>query len=280
MSDTKLFKAKDGTWITNGSILNALEQTGASDAGILYIHSGLTLGIPNPEISRANLLECIFESITRLGVPIICVPTFTFSFCNGHDYNVQSSCSKMGALNEYIRKLPTAHRSVDPLMSTAMVGEGLDLVQGLGKASIGERSTFDKLHQRGREVKFLFIGTSVRECFTYTHYVEERLSVPYRYNREFTGTVTDGDHSWRDSYTLFVRYRGVVPASDGLLENYLYESGALRKRNCGDSSISCLDEPIGYEVIVNQLQENIDCYIVRDPHDRSMEFFARNMVAL
>lgn len=280
MKDQKLFRTQGGAWVTNSTILKALEQSGAADAKLLYIHSGLTLGLPNPEISRAGLLESIFESITALAVPTICMPAFTFSFCNGLDYNVQTSPSKMGALNEYVRKLPQAERSSDPLMSSVVVGDDLELIRDLGTFSIGENSTFDKLHRRGRAVKFVFIGTSVRECFTYTHYVEERLHVPYRYNRKFSGTITDGEKTWASEYTLFVRYRGVVPSSDGLLQNTLAESGALRISECGDSSISCVGEPEAYDLIAQQITSNVNCYLEHDPQDRNTEFVARNMVAL
>lgn len=280
MIDKKLFQSKDGTWVTNGTILKTLEQVGAADADILYIHSGLTLGAPNPKFSRMDLLECLFETVTMLEVSTLCMPAFTFSFCNGLDYNVQTSCSRMGALNEYVRKLPTARRSVDPLMSTIVVGKHLDLISNLGAFSIGENSTFDKLHLLGPVVRFAFIGTSVRECFTYTHYVEERLNVPYRYNRRFTGTITDGGRTWTETYTLFVRFRGVIPASDGLLEKSLTDTGELRTQSCGDAFISSLGEPEAYDLIVNQLNDNLECYLESDPHDKNTEFTAARMVAL
>jgi aminoglycoside 3-N-acetyltransferase len=280
MKNTKLFIAQDGSWVTSDHILAILDEVRAAEAKVLYMHTGLTFGAPNPQLSRSELLDHLFQLISSLGIGTICVPTFTFSFCNGQKYNVQSSGSKMGALNEYIRRLPAAVRSVDPLLSTTLIGEDVDLVRDLGKNSIGENSTFDKLHRRGAGVKFLFFGTSVSECFTYTHYVEERLNTPYRYNRKFKGMVVDDGRQWEDEYTLFVRYRGVVPSTNGLLENYLLNHGLLRKRRSGDSSISCLSEPDGYEAIIRQLRKNVYCYIKSDPRDRNTEFFAENMVAL
>jgi aminoglycoside 3-N-acetyltransferase len=244
------------------------------------MHTGLTFGPPNPNLSRQELLENLYELIASLGVRTLLVPTFTFSFCNGADYSVEGSRSRMGALNEYIRKLPGAIRAVDPLMSSTLIGEDRDLVQNLGKHSIGANSTFDKLHLRGSAVKFLFFGTTVSECYTYTHYVEERLSVPYRYDRAFTGNITAGDRTWEDTYTLFVRYKGVVPTSKGSLESELIKHGLLRKVECGASSISCLDEPDGYEVIVEHLRGDVGCYLDADPGDHNTEFSVSNMVAL
>ena len=242
MKILNLFRSHDGSWITSAALLTIFEKIKAPEASVLYIHTGLNFGTPNPELGRKELLSHLFDLIESLGVPTICFPTFTFSFCNGEDYNVQTSRSKMGALNEYVRGLPRSVRSEDPLMSSVVVGEDHDLVNNLGKDSIGANSTFDKLHQRGSNVKFLFVGVTVSDCFTYTHYVEERLNTPYRYNRAFSGQITSGERSWQDTYRLFVRYRGVVPSSSGLLESELLRRGLLRKVNCGEASIASLAE--------------------------------------
>jgi hypothetical protein len=98
------------------------------------------------------------------------------------------------------------------------------------------------------------------------------------YNREFTGNITDGDRSWED--TLFVRHKGVVPTSSGLLEEELLRRGTLRRLACGAGSVSCVDEPDGYATIVEQLRQNISCYLDADPGDRNNEFSVSNMVAL
>ena len=280
MRDISLFKCTDGTWINTSHLLSLLERVKAQDAKVLYMHTGLTFGLPTSRLGRQELLGYLYEMVASLGVPTLLVPTFTFSFCNVESYSVQASRCKMGALNEYIRKLPNAIRSVDPLMSSALIGEDHDLVQNIGKHSIGVNSTFDKLHQRGSVVKFLFFGTTVSECFTYTHYVEERLAVPYRYNRDFTGNITDGDRTSEDTYTLFVRYKGVVPTSSGMLEKDLLHRRLLRKVDCGASSISCLDEADGYQTIAEHLRENVGCYLDADPGDRNTEFSVSNMVAL
>jgi aminoglycoside 3-N-acetyltransferase len=280
MKEINLFQNQDGTWITTSQILELLERVKAPQARILYIHTGMTFGLPDPKLSRRELLSHLYGVVASLGVPTICLPTFTFSFCNLKDYCVETTPSKMGALNEFIRKLPEAVRSVDPLMSNVLIGKDRDLVMDLGKNSIGENSTFDKLHRRGAEAKFLFLGTTVSECFTYTHYVEERLGMPYRYHREFSGIITENGRNWQDTYTLFVRYRGVVPSSDGMLEKDLIRRGFLRKENCGQSSIACVGEADGYETIVGHLKENGSCYIAEDPGDKNEEFTAKDMVSL
>lgn len=280
MKDIELFQTTTGDRITTSMLLRSLEKVRAPEADILFMHTGMTFGPPMPALRRTELLEHLALLIAELGIPNLLVPTFTFSFCNGEDYNVQTSRSRMGALNEHLRKLPGAIRSVDPLMSSVLIGRERALVEGLGHHSIGADSTFDRIHDRGARAKFLFFGTTVSECFTYTHYVEERIGSPYRYQRDFRGNITDAGKTWDDAYTLFVRYKDVVPNPDGKLERTLLERGLLRKMVCGASSISCIDEADGYAVIAEQLHDDPYAYIRSDPRDRNTDFTAHNMVAL
>lgn len=280
MDSTRLFLANDGSWVTSSSMVEALDRLGVASCRILYLHTGMTFGVPNPALSRREILACLHQIISDLGIPTLCLPAFTFSFCNGEPYHAQQSRSRMGALNEYLRALPGTRRSIDPLMSTLLIGEETDLVCELGKHSIGKGSTFDKLHLRGKDVGFAFLGTTASDCFTYTHYVEEQLGVPYRYRRAFTGQITDGAQTWEDTYELFVRYRGVVPATDKKLEMALAARGHLRKISCGDSSISWVDEPSSFAMICEHILENPLAYILEDPGDRDTTFLAHKMVAL
>ena len=279
--ETVLFRTRDNRPVTDRTIASALETVKAHDAKVLYMHTELSFGMPVPGLSRGELLGCLLAVIRETGVPTLCVPTFTFSFCNGEDYDVQWSASKMGVLNEYIRKLPEAVRSLDPLLSVAVIGDDRELADHLGHHSIGADSTFDKLHRRDG-VKFLFFGASPSKCFTYTHYVEERERVPYRYDREFTGSIANGSEVWRDTYTLFVRYLNVVPTAEGKLESFMLEKGWMTESVCGDGAISCVDESVAYQAIVDKLRSDID-YFLASPHPREgldPEFRVSHMVAL
>jgi aminoglycoside 3-N-acetyltransferase len=281
MREIRLFKTKDHEWLTNNDILRALEKVDAHACRILCMHTELSFGMPNPELKRSELLQILFDIIMELGVPTLCVPTFTFSFCNNETYDVQNSSSKMGALNEYIRKLGSSSRSVDPLLSFAVVGDGRDLVEDTGHHSIGAHSTFDKLHHT-KDVRFLFFGARLAECLTYTHYVEEQEQVPYRYNREFAGTVVNGGRAYQDTYSLFVRYANVIPLSTPKYEMFLLDNKLLKKTPCGDSSIASIDEPTAYATIAGKLRSDIN-YFLDAPYPRDSldaTFTPHKMVAL
>ena len=267
----QLFQASDGSWVTPQALEQALRAVGAQDADVLFIHSDLTFGMPDMTRSRQEIMAGMLQAVLALGVGTVCVPTFTFSFPNGRDYDVRRSRSRMGAFNEYLRKQPQAVRSVDPLMSVALLGDKQYLVKDIGHESVGRDGTFDLLHREPGRVKFLFLGVRPAACFTYTHYMEYQLQVPYRYNRAFTGTITDADgHTYRDTYQLYVRYAGVEPTSRDDFEQLLLRTGAMQKATCGDGKVYCVEESDAYEAFMEQMRQNIN-YILERPYPRVLD---------
>ncbi len=239
-----LFKDRKGNGIFTNDFLGALQTIKADQCDVLYIHTSLTFGIPNQNMKKKELLGAICDIIINLGVKTVCMPTFTFSFCNGKSYNPQTSVSKMGVLNEFFRNQDGVERSLDPLLSVALYGDDTDLVKGIGKSSCGASSTFDKLRHRNN-VKFLFLGPKIGDCMTYMHYLEWLFSVDYRYDRKFCGVVEhDGINSFEE-YDLFVRYNGVFPNSASyIFEQRMYDAGKARQISFGDGTISIVDKDI------------------------------------
>ncbi len=281
MKQIDLFKDRNNKWITNNDILNALEKAGSNDCEILYMHTGMSFGIPNPALRKSEILQVLFDTISELKVPTLIVPTFTFSFCNGLDYDLVNSRSKMGVLNEFIRIQPDAIRSVDPLMSVSLIGADKDLAEGIGHISIGKDSTFDKLHYR-KGVKFLFFGIGLGDCFTYMHYIEAFVNSHYRYNREFAGKIITPERTYDDKYTLFVRYKNVIPGKGSFVyEDILINKGIAKKIPCGDNFITTVDEPGAFEIYYDMIKESPDFFIDPDSvHDYDKTFTVKDMVAL
>jgi len=256
MNEVNLFLTKSGQWVTNKSMLETLISIGADKCDILYIHTALSFGQPNPQLKKSAMLGELLNVIKALGVKTVCMPTFTFSFCNGLDYNPATSASRMGVLNEFFRKQDGVIRSADPLMSVALMGEDKDLVTGVGHVSCGENSTFDKLRHRDN-VKFLFLGPKIGDCLTYMHYLEWLYSVDYRYNRVFRGNVTIGDKTSVEEYALFVRYKSVIPNTASYdYEQKMYDNGTAFIAPCGDGTISIVDEKNASSEYKKCLDEN------------------------
>jgi aminoglycoside 3-N-acetyltransferase len=276
-----IFQTSNKEMVSKDDLMKTLDQLKVYDTDYLYVHTGMTFGMPNPSLGRKKILEEILNIFQEFNIKNICFPTFTFSFCNGESYNVQKSKSKMGALNEYVRLLPNSVRSIDPLMSNVLIGEDLDLVTNLSKSSISKGSTFDKLHNNGK-VKFLFFGTKVGDCFTYMHYIEKMVNAKYRYDRVFEGQITDGDSTYFDAYELFVRYKDIY-AGEGsyVYEQIMIDKGISERLEVGDSTITILDEPNAYELYYDLITKNPNYFL--DPKSKftfDKTFEVKDMVAL
>jgi len=123
MDQTPLFISSNGKPITASILLSTLRSAKADECDILYIHSDLSFGAPNPGLKRSELLARLMDTIGQLGVKTIMFPTFTFSFCNNEIFDRENTRSRMGALTEYARKLPQAVRSSDPLLGPLYAGK-------------------------------------------------------------------------------------------------------------------------------------------------------------
>jgi len=257
----EMFTDNTGKIYTFSDVVNTLREVGADKCEVLFVHSELSFGVPCKGLKRKDFIELMYLAIKELGVKTLIFPTFTFSFSNYEDFDIANSKSKMGVLSESVRKLPDSLRSCDPLMSVSLIGENKKLIENLGKSSVGTDSIFDKLHNT-ENVKFLFFGTEIGQCFTHMHYVEERLNVPYRYNMDFSGNIIDLDGKIRnDTYTLFVKYRDIIPIVPDSFEDELIKEGIYKKVSLGNRHVGCFTEKESYEATEKWLKNDISCFL-------------------
>ena len=268
---------------TNIDLLNSLLSIKADECDILYIHTFLNFGTPNTNIKKNDLLQCILNTILELKVSTIIFPTYTFSFCNGEDFDINNSKTSMGLLNEYVRKMPNTIRSVDPLMSNVLFGEHTEFVENIGKNSVGLDSTFDLLHKTKLKVKFLFLGPKIGDCFTHMHYIEAEQNVPYRYYKDFTGKINNGNEIYTDTYSLFVRYNNVSPNSGSYIyENMMIEMNIAQKEKFANGYLTIVESQEAHNAYMYFLKISPNFYI-KDIFDINMcdtNFNVKKMVAL
>lgn len=259
--NTKLFKYGDDLWVTCGDFRQALKKVGAQNCKVLFLHTQLSFGSKNKELKRKDLCKIIYDLIMELGVESVVFPTFTFSYGNKEDFDVRNTPTKMGVLNEYVRKLPNAKRSLDPMMSVVVFGKENGLLDITGRNSIGVGSIFDVLHHTN-DVKFLFLGTRLGMCGTHMHYVEERLQVPYRYNMDFYGKMIDyAGNVTEEHRILYVKYRDILPQVPVSFEDGLVDSGIMKYIPLGNSGIYCITEKDMYRKIYSALSSDVNAFL-------------------
>lgn len=265
-----LFLDNDGVEYNEDDVYKSLLAVGADDCETLFLHSDVMLGIPAGGFRRSEYIGTLYNAIDKLGVKNLIVPTFTYSFCNGENYDVLNSPTSMGALNEFIRKLPDRYRTLDPLLSLSVPNNlksyfdlNIDKVCR-GGYSLGKDSGLDKLHKMSG-VKFLFLGARLYDCFTYLHYVECMRDVPYRFNMPFTGKIIDENgKSFETTQYIHTACTGVSLREDERFENYLTKQGFLKKVRLGNSFVSAISEEDAYREINEVLSRDI-YYFLNEP---------------
>ncbi len=258
----ELFYDADNSLITRNKVRDALLHIGAADCQVLFIHSDVMFGTPAPGFKRKDYLATLYEIIESIGVPQIIVPTFTYSFCNHEDFDIISSKTSMGVFNEYVRKLPDRYRTDDPLLSLSVPESLTDQFSKLSTHSLGSNSGLDRLHQM-EGVKFLFFGAEMAECFTYVHYVEKMLDVPYRFDMSFEGDIIreDGIHEHRKQY-IHTQCTGVkLPLKYLHFENEMEERGYLKKQRIGEKCVACISEKDAFREIRDHIHNDPFCFV-------------------
>ncbi len=261
--NVKLFQDTKGKIYTSQDVLDILKKLNVHNANILYIHTDLGFG--KPLVKRKEFVAKLYEIIKFLGVKTLIFPTYTFSFCNNQDYDVQNSKTTMGMLNEYARKQEGAFRTKDPLMSVCVIGDVPKEYNHLSKFSCGKGSAFEIMSKSDDNV-FLFFGAKPTHCFTFMHYVEAIYNVPYRYDRVFTGNVIDKGQVSQESYTLCTLYDTCIPSVEMSFQDNLESKGILQRLPLGELEIMTIKGKSSFEEIQRCFDEDINVLLAR-PYD-------------
>lgn len=179
-----------------------LDEIGVARGDLLMVHSFLpSLGeLPD---GMEGLYRALWERVGPSGTLV--VPTFTYSFCRGEEFDARTSPSTVGAFTEFVRRQAGAVRSLDPVFSIAAVGaEAAEVTRIREPVCFGPGSVFELLERGG--VKFLLVGIDYQKSLTYFLHLERLAAVPYREDKRFAGTIVDqAGRRTRAEFTYCVR---------------------------------------------------------------------------
>lgn len=180
-------------------------------------------------------------------------PVFTWDFCRGKGFDVCRTLGEVGSLNNWILLnrqdfLRTRH----PMYSFMVWGEDAPLLAALDNTDAwGQDSPFAYLHHHGG--KMLLFNVSLQRGFTFLHYVEESVKVPYRYMKSFCGKYKDGrGRDFERIYTMYVRDLDIV-SEEYLPEEFLQSAGVMKSEQWGDIIIKNIGLHDAYDVVANNL---------------------------
>ena len=262
MSNIPVFKDINNNWYTEADIIEGLKSIEADKCDILFVHTEVAFGMPNVDLKRKQYLDVLYDSLLALNVGTLIFPSFTYSFCNNENYDVRNSKTSMGALIEHIRKKDGVKRSLDPLLSVIAMGKNENIVEGdVGNHSLGKNSVFNRLHNCDN-VKFLFFGADFAEYFTYVHYVEKMLEVPYRFDKAFRGKIIDYDgNEYEDIHYIHTQCGGVKLKNYQQMKEELIADNKLKTAKMGNSEIAATSEADAYNAIYNRISKNINSFV-------------------
>lgn len=228
----------------------------ASDTTRMLVEMKRRYGIKNAK-EREGFLSGLVEELQRaVGTEgNLLFPVFSWDFCRGKSFDRRLSLGEVGALNNWVLKnrrdfLRTRH----PMYSFLVWGKDAEILANLDNLDAwGEDSPFAWLHRKG---KMLLLDVSLQRGFTFMHYVEESVRVPYRYFKNFRGLYTELDGTTTErSYVLYVRDLDII-SHEYLPDSFLEEAGAMKVQPCGDIVLKIIDLAKAYDVVSEDLRQH------------------------
>jgi len=102
------------------------------------------------------------------------------------------------------------------------------------------------------------IGLLYNDSMTFFHHVEEMEGVDYRYQKEFTGLVTDENGcTTEETFTMLVRDldKGIQTRVDPM-GNLMEEAGVIKVRKIGDSKVCLMKANEVYAFTVREMRRD------------------------
>ena len=162
-----------------------LSRLGIQPGDGLLIHSALQF-LGRPAGGTGMYLDVLQALLGGGGT--LAVPAFNFGFARGEPYDPEQTPSQgMGVFSEWVRQQPGAQRTRHPLQSLAVLGRHARyLVQRDTPGAFDPGSAFEGLLEL--DFSLLLLGADIQAA-SMVHYAEQRVGVPYRYWKDFSGEV-------------------------------------------------------------------------------------------
>lgn len=250
------------SYLCSDDIIKAFHGCGVRNGDTVMLHSDsiFLAQLPlMPPHERCNIFFSACEEVLGSDGTLV-LPTFTYSFTRGEVYSPLTTPSSVGVLSEHFRSLPNVGRSRDPLFSVAARGRYADsFSQADPSDCFGSKSAFGLLELYNAWI--VCIGCNL-DRITFTHYVEQKFNVDYRYFKSFSGIICDSEYEAPADVRYFVRDLNRDSAIDlSLLSNYLMGKNLLMSAPVGRFRMYAIRVCDFLEGAKSLLQKNPVCLI-------------------
>jgi 2-oxoglutarate dehydrogenase E2 component (dihydrolipoamide succinyltransferase) len=238
-------------------ISEALLSMGVKKGETLMVHSFI-----GETIHIAGNAEAIIQGLQNVVGPTgtIVMPIFTTAFTNNRYLDRDNEPSETGALTEVFRNIEKVKISYHPYHRFAALGEkAAHICAEHSDTSFGPDSPMAKMHELNARI--VMISTDWFPV-TFFHYIEEKIDVPYRKFKTFSGTVTSNGKETEEKWRMLVRPRG---SSTQLAFAEFGDRINAAQLSCGAEAgplhlVSALMKDV-YDYTVEALEEDINCLV-------------------
>jgi len=253
--------APAGADYTRAELLAGLRDIGIVAGDVIFVHAcvdalGSAASCRTPGQLSAMLNDVLREAVGSEGT--ILVPAYTFSFCRRELFDIRETPAEAGPWStfgdflEYFRKLPGAVRSRDPIHSVAGSGPLAErLLRDVPNTCFGAGSVHDRLLAVGG--KICTLGVGLNEA-SFRHFVEEKVGVPFRFRKLFTGRIKDGDQVRKTGWVYNVRILAPNGDPDGFaVEKRALSEGTGRAARVGRGEIMAAPARELHDLILSEI---------------------------
>jgi aminopeptidase-like protein/aminoglycoside N3'-acetyltransferase len=246
---------------SRGDLVRGLRSAGIGQGDIVYFQvCHETLGPAEGVATDAELCQLLYAGLLDVVGPTgtILAPSYTFSFCRQQVFDPAETPTVVGPWNtftafpEFLRRLPGAVRSCDPIFSNAGVGpRAAELLTRVPPVCLGE----DSIHARLRRVggKICILGVGLYEAI-FRHYVESVCRVPWRFDKLFTGRIRENGVERKEGWLYNVRIGAPNgnPAGEAL-EELARKSGVCRLATVGAGEMVAVEAEQYFQLASREL---------------------------
>jgi aminoglycoside N3'-acetyltransferase len=196
--------------VTREKVAESLRRVGVGPGDGVLVHAAIQyLGRP---VGGVGLYWAAFQDVLGEAGTLV-VPTFNFGYARGAPFDrADTPSEKMGVFAEYVRCLPNARRSPHPMQSIAAIGRHAeDLASRDTPSAFDPGSAFERMLDLG--FTMVLLGASIQVA-SIMHYSEQKRQVPYRYWKDFPGTVIEDGSSRATVYRMYARDLELDPHTD------------------------------------------------------------------
>ncbi len=210
----------------------------------IILHSDVfKLGFFKTKLSYSENLELIHDLILDVFHDFqIVVPTFNYDFLHSKIYDVKKDKSQVGALNEFFRKKYISNRTHTPVFNVITTKKTSQIKKNSCNDPHGSKSFYNVAYQNKYDI--IFLGKFIPSM---AHYVERKISVPYRYEKKFSGKIINYKGN---IYSTIIKYnvrpllnKSIVMDTNKII-NDLKKNKILKLINTKGSFLGCYNSKI------------------------------------